>query len=301
MSWKYYTKALKWRSRYSLLYFHVIVRIASQACGVAFGINGFSNMGVFLAYLILGAEGYFTLVRHPRDSTFLHLNHFQVLCAYRFLISWHEHNHPSHKSWLETTEMFTSPKARRPLIRATVWLMAGILTPFLDYYTPIFIIHCILLLGNTLIITGGSFVANSTKEGADERKVAKNAIISKALRTSGQSFFLGVNVLLFFAIAWTIFSARQKRQGASDGARRRIHPTLILLSVAWIPLMIRGIFGVLQAAVFRLSYNNSSSSLRFLLIGSSCSLIETNYNKHGMKPHFLAMEYGLGVATEWVA
>ena len=57
------THRLKWRSRYSLLFFHVTIRVASQACGLAFGMLGFSNMDVFLAYLILGAEGYFTLVR----------------------------------------------------------------------------------------------------------------------------------------------------------------------------------------------------------------------------------------------
>ena len=279
MSWQYYTKALKWRSRYSLLYFHVLVRISSQACGVAFGFIGFSNIGVFLAYLILGAEGYFTLVRRPviEKLRSVRLTHIQVLCAYRFLISWHEHNFPFQKSWLETTEMFTSAKARRPLARVTVWLMAGILTPFLDYYTPMFVIHGVLILGNTLIITGGSFVASSSKEGSDERKLARNGIISKALRTSGQSLFLGVNVVLAIAIAWTIFCTLQRRKGASTGAangvKRKVHPTLILLCIAWVPLMIRGIFGVLQAAVFKLSYNNSlcpalfapNSSLTLLL------------------------------------
>ena len=62
MTYAYQTKKIKLRSRYSFLYFHVIIRIASQACGVAFGVLGFTNIDVFLAYLILGAEGYFTLV-----------------------------------------------------------------------------------------------------------------------------------------------------------------------------------------------------------------------------------------------
>ena len=56
------THRYKWKSRWSMLFFHVMVRVASQACGIAFGILGFSNIIVFLAYLILGAEGYFTLV-----------------------------------------------------------------------------------------------------------------------------------------------------------------------------------------------------------------------------------------------
>lgn len=63
MTWAYATKRIKLRSRYSLLFFHVSIRVASQACGVAFGIIGWANSNVLLAYLILGAEGYFTLVR----------------------------------------------------------------------------------------------------------------------------------------------------------------------------------------------------------------------------------------------
>lgn len=33
-----------------------------QALGVAFGILAFDNVDIFIAYLIMGAEGYFTLV-----------------------------------------------------------------------------------------------------------------------------------------------------------------------------------------------------------------------------------------------
>jgi hypothetical protein len=39
-----------------------VVRLASQACGIGFAILGFGNTNMFLAFLILGAEGYFTLV-----------------------------------------------------------------------------------------------------------------------------------------------------------------------------------------------------------------------------------------------
>lgn len=62
MLFAYLAHLIKWRSRYSLIFFHIIVRIASQGCGIAFGILGFRNTSVFLAFLILGAEGYFSLV-----------------------------------------------------------------------------------------------------------------------------------------------------------------------------------------------------------------------------------------------
>jgi hypothetical protein len=56
------TGRYKWKSKWGVLFFYVLVRIASQACGVAFGMLGFSNVHVFLAYTILAAEGYFILV-----------------------------------------------------------------------------------------------------------------------------------------------------------------------------------------------------------------------------------------------
>jgi len=78
--------------------------------------------------------------------------------------------------------------------------------------------------------------------------------VAKALRTSGQSIFLAVNFLLVIAILATIRGERKR------GAKRT-HPTLILLLVLWFPLIIRGIFGVLQSAVWDLSYNNRELSL----------------------------------------
>lgn len=62
MSFMYATKRYKWASRFTILYFHCLIRVASQACGVAFGVLVWSNTDVFVAYLILSAEGYFSLV-----------------------------------------------------------------------------------------------------------------------------------------------------------------------------------------------------------------------------------------------
>lgn len=99
----YLTRRISLRSRYSVILFHVTIRLASQGTGLAFGIVGYNNTSLLVAYFILGgklicsaeayipdlydssAEGYFTL----------------VLCTYRFLISWQYHNLPEHNSWLE--------------------------------------------------------------------------------------------------------------------------------------------------------------------------------------------------------
>ena len=95
MVWRYNRKDYKWRSKHTLLFSHVCIRVVSQALGVAFGILVFDNVDVFIAYLVLsadclprciarcaanlnsgppvpatGAEGYFTLVSQvPMESS----------------------------------------------------------------------------------------------------------------------------------------------------------------------------------------------------------------------------------------
>jgi cytochrome b561 len=49
----YVTGRLRLRSRYSLIMFHVTVRLASQATGVAFGVVGYSATNLLVAYFIL--------------------------------------------------------------------------------------------------------------------------------------------------------------------------------------------------------------------------------------------------------
>jgi hypothetical protein len=49
----YVTGRIRMRSRYTLIMFHVTVRLASQATGVAFGIVGYSQVNLLVAYFIL--------------------------------------------------------------------------------------------------------------------------------------------------------------------------------------------------------------------------------------------------------
>jgi hypothetical protein len=52
MLFAYLTHRIKWRSRYSLLFFHVTIRLASQASGIGFGVLGFANTNLFLGELL---------------------------------------------------------------------------------------------------------------------------------------------------------------------------------------------------------------------------------------------------------
>ena len=52
----YATKRFAWKSRWTLLLFHVTVRLAAQSVGVAFAVIGYSATGLLIAFLILSAE-----------------------------------------------------------------------------------------------------------------------------------------------------------------------------------------------------------------------------------------------------
>jgi cytochrome b561 len=49
----YFTGRLRLRSRYTVILFHVTVRLASQATGLAFAVVGFANTSLLVAYFIL--------------------------------------------------------------------------------------------------------------------------------------------------------------------------------------------------------------------------------------------------------
>ncbi|KAJ7610481.1 hypothetical protein FB45DRAFT_844596 [Roridomyces roridus] len=260
MLFAYFTHRLKWRSRWSFLLFHVTIRVASQGCGIGFGILGFKNLSLFLAFLILGAEGYFSL----------------VLCTFRFIISWHQHNFPSGTSWLEPRREAMKAMSKRDQWRRTLtFLLLGPFALILYPDNAMGAFHLVLVLANTAIIVGGSFLAGAnppTQHALD---------VSRAARTAGQGVFLACNLLLLVVILATI---RQDHRMRAEKGERGTHPTLILLSVAWIPLIVRGIFGVLQAVDYSLSYYNPA-----------------NYDANGFTPRFTAIEYVLGVMTEWLA
>jgi hypothetical protein len=52
----YITGRLRLRSRYTVILFHVTIRLASQATGLAFGVVGYANTSLLVAYFILGGE-----------------------------------------------------------------------------------------------------------------------------------------------------------------------------------------------------------------------------------------------------
>ncbi|KAJ7060191.1 hypothetical protein C8F01DRAFT_1141744 [Mycena amicta] len=262
MLYGFLTHKIKWRSRYLALLTHVTIRLASQGCGVGFGILGFRNTNLFLAFLILGAEGYFSL----------------VLCAFRFVISWQQHNLPSGESWLEPRDPPGTNKARKAL----AFIFLGPFAFLLYHDNPMVGFHSALILANVAIVVGGSYLAGADYSNPDLPDTKNRLRVSKIARTSGQAVFLAGNAALLAIILVTMRNNR--RDGDSRKRKGTVHPTLILLLIAWFPLIVRGIFGILQASVWSLSYYNPE-----------------NYTADGFTPRFTAIEYMLGVFTEWLA
>ncbi|KAK7048804.1 hypothetical protein R3P38DRAFT_3175050 [Favolaschia claudopus] len=264
MLFAFLTHRIKWRSRYSFLFFHVTIRVASQACGLGFGVLGFDNTDLFLAFLILGAEGYFSL----------------VLCSFRFVISWHQHNLASGESWLEPRDKpgSTHNKWRKFFI----FLFLGPFAFVIYHDNPMVFFHSALILANTAIVVGGSYLAGADYSQPDDPDTKRRLLISKITRTAGQGVFLAGNALLMIIILVTMRNNR--RDGDSRRKKGTVHPTLWLLFIAWFPLIVRGIFGILQASVWSLSYYNPE-----------------NYRAEGFTPRFTVIEYLLGVLTEWLA
>ncbi|KAK7039980.1 hypothetical protein R3P38DRAFT_2902732 [Favolaschia claudopus] len=265
MLFAFMTHRMKWRSRYSFLFFHVTLRVVSQACGVGFGVLGFANMNLFLAFLILGAEGYFSL----------------VLCSFRFLISWHQRNLSTGESWLEPRE----PPGKSALQKWREFFIFLLLGPFAFLVfrdNPMTFFHSALILANASIITGGSYLAGADYDMPDDPDTKRKLLVSKITRTSGQAVFFAGNAFLLVVILVTM--RNNTRDGDSRKKKGTVHPTLWLLLASWFPLIVRGVFGLLQACVWDLSYYNLD-----------------NYRADGFTPRFTLIEYLLGVMTEWVA
>ncbi|KAJ8520301.1 hypothetical protein ONZ45_g2889 [Pleurotus djamor] len=280
----YITKEVSIRSRYTYLAIHVLFRLAAQSVGLAFAIVGYANVGLLIAYFVLGAEGYFTL----------------VLCAYRFTISWHEMHFISGQSWLE-------PKQEKKLN----WWQAT--AEGFRFYTKdrglqwMGVIHCFLAVANSLIVSGGSIVSGDNAN--DDDRVRTSAV----MRTIGQAVFLVINFGLLLVLGLTIRQAKAEAGGYQSGALTpqrpkdhttkhqeivteqiahtpsaseppSIHPTLILLLLIWPLLVVRGFYGLLSPFVRAFNYFDSS-----------------NYGSHGLTLKFVTYEYVLGTTMEWAS
>ncbi|KAJ7605937.1 hypothetical protein DFH06DRAFT_1384571, partial [Mycena polygramma] len=166
------------------------------------------------------------------------------------------HNLPSGVAWLEPRRG-AGPRltSRAYTQRALAFLFLGPFALLIHRDNIMAAFHILLILANTAIITGGSFLANADFSQFNSPDTQSKLRTSRIARTAGQSVFLACNTLLLVIL---LITARGDRR--IDGRKGGIHPTILLLLIAWIPLTVRGAFGVIQSADFELSYFNRSPS-----------------------------------------
>ncbi|SAM83819.1 uncharacterized protein UBRO_06473 [Ustilago bromivora] len=260
LAYLYVLRKVPLLSRWFVLLLHVTVRLASQGCGLSFGIVGYANIDLLVAYFILGAEGYFTL----------------VVCTLRFLIAW-QRNHWGGLSWLEPNDPSRERGGwRKRFSRMFQWKHSRGSSSL----KAVIIVDWLLVGANTIIISGGSLSSAAyTDKELSPSQVRSRLDASKALRAAGQAIFLAVNMALLACVAITIHQHRHHRYSntqvevvsdtpapekaqelPAEESRRRPwfgHATLLLLLATWPFLAIRGAFGVAQAIVPDLNYFNS--------------------------------------------
>ncbi|KAK6909871.1 hypothetical protein L486_00476 [Kwoniella mangroviensis CBS 10435] len=253
------TRLISFKSVYSFLLFHVCLRLAAQSVAIVTGTKDQLNGGLLVAFFVLGAEGYFSL----------------VLCAYRFLIHHHEHVYPISASWLEgkTNRNKDKDGQKDPwYVRLKRALTAKNKDGKKDPWVMT-IIHWTLIGANTIIIVGGTRATGADYTDPDFWDRIHDGEI---LRATGQAIFLAINILLavflFLSVkqdrnpngtlppGWNHFFRVDSTHGAIDAADRplirSISPDLLVLIIAWPPLIVRGIFGLLQAVFAPINYAN---------------------------------------------
>lgn len=346
LSFGFLTHRIKLASVYFWLLFHVVLRLAAQSVAIALGSRQPLDAGLLIAFFVLGAEGYFSL----------------VLCTYRFLIHHHQRLYPVDGSWLEGKPPVKKKKEEvngrgegkdsggwvdglttfgKRFVRAMTardrdgnkdpwvmtiihWVLIGVsfIIPCSykndhSHFSPIpYLTLCRLNRAqsspqaNVIIINGGTRV-NASDYGDVDFWSAMNT--ARILRATGQAIFLTINLFLaaflYLTIrqdrsvdgalprGWTRFFRVKPEHGMIDATNRRnrdvddpsasgrVDPLVKLLVVAWPPLIIRGIFGLLQSLVPAVNYSNPAAYASF----------------NGFTKTFIVCENVLAVLPEWTA
>ncbi|KAK6458442.1 uncharacterized protein RJT20DRAFT_147677 [Scheffersomyces xylosifermentans] len=167
------------RTIYTSLVIYGLVRVTGQACGIVFAILGFDHSQWLIAYLVLGAEGYFVLV----------LTSYHLLAnaqLYTVGTSWFR---PSKAEIAERCEAATT---EFEYLRARL--------------SPACIFHLILIPANILVIIGGVELAGATNEPATHGKIQQ----ARILRTVGQAIFLAQTAIAVAFAFWCRFGEKIK-------------------------------------------------------------------------------------------
>ncbi|ODV65983.1 hypothetical protein HYPBUDRAFT_158024 [Hyphopichia burtonii NRRL Y-1933] len=172
----YCTLKKGYKSVFTLLLIYNLIRLGGQVCGVLFGYYGFSNTDCLIAYIILGAEGYFSLI----------LSSLYTIVEGQRLVKG--------RSWLKDygpRGAFDASQKKRFGIRSNNWYG---------------LYHLILIPANALLIAGASMTS-----GLSIQEYLQNGSklqTSKSLRCAGQAIFLALTIVMVVIALSTFFIQR---------------------------------------------------------------------------------------------
>lgn len=169
------TKGFK--TTYTMLFVFGIIRVGAQLCGVAFAVLGFEHYQWLIAYLILGAEGYFTLI----------LASFYFICKA-------QHSEVGH-SWI----MESGPRRLAAL--------GGPFARIFRLWSGLY--HLVLIPANSLVISGGSMLSGIS--GSDYLNNQGTIESSKRLRTAGNALFLTLTAITIITAICAFSKERIRR------------------------------------------------------------------------------------------
>lgn len=169
----------------------------------------------------------------------------QTIAAYLFLKAWQKHNWGD--SWL-ASDRYKDDNAGH------VGLLGPLLRPWRYKHHVMAPIHSLLLPANILIIVGGVMISNDydVKDQQNLTAATDQGHTAKLLRSIGSGIFLAVAIFFNFCVLKTVRSKENSSRGT--------HPTLVILVIVGLFLIVRGVFGLLQSALYSVSTIDRSSS-----------------------------------------
>lgn len=167
------------KSIYTALLAFGIFRVGGQLCGVAFAVLGIQYWPWLVAYLVLTAEGYFSLI--------IAAFYFIVQCQIR----------QNGRSWL-----CKSKEERKEEQEASKFKHTSCLS-----WSTVF--HLVLAPANALVIGGGTTLTGIDTDRWDQETDKINT--SKGLRTAGQAIFLIQTIIVILLLVYVY--VREKVRG----------------------------------------------------------------------------------------
>lgn len=169
-------KFVGWKTRYTAIWVYTVLRIGAQICAIGFSASTSNIVNWLIGYLVLGAEGYFTLV----------LSAYMFLCVFQ-------------KQFGEDYLRPAVPEGIKGL-NGIRWKLR---------HSPAFYFHWILIPANAILIAGGSMASGVNYQDSGHSNKITTA---RALRCTGQAIFLLMTVILGSLAAKLYF--KEHKRGA---------------------------------------------------------------------------------------